>query len=69
MQIGNEALRSLCIKNGWFTCGTGRQYDKLFRANVSGWSIKELAAIIWLCSDDDCDPSDIMEKIRREVAL
>lgn len=53
MIISNEDLRMLCIKNDWFTCGTNRQYDKLFYANSQGASLDEIATIIWLCSDDD----------------
>jgi len=48
-----ENLRTLCIKNGWFKCGSNRQYEKLFRANELDFSIEEIATIIWLCSDDE----------------
>lgn len=51
-----ENLRSLCIKNNWFTEGTNEQYEKLFRANEFDFSIEEIATIIWLCSKDEyCD--------------
>lgn len=46
-------LRSLCIEKDYFTCGSNRQYDKLFYANEMGAPIEEIATIIWLCSDDD----------------
>lgn len=45
-------LHELCIRNGWFDCGTNTQYEKLFEANVSGFSIEEIATIIWLCSSE-----------------
>lgn len=48
-----ENLRSLCIKNNWFTEGTNKQYEKLFYANEHGCSIEEIATIIWLCSNSD----------------
>ena len=32
-------LRELCIKNDWFTCGTVKQYEKLFDRNKEGASI------------------------------
>lgn len=48
----NETLRSLCIKNKWFTCGFNSQYDKLFDMNRNNSSIDELALVIWLCSDE-----------------
>lgn len=56
-----EELRSLCIRNKWFTCGSNRQYEKLFYANEGGALISEIATIIWLCSDDDCRRSDILD--------
>lgn len=46
-------LRSLCIEKDYFTCGSNRQYDKLFYANEMGAPIEEIATIIWLCSDDE----------------
>lgn len=45
-------LRELCIKNSWFTCGTVKQYEKLFDRNKEGASIAELSIIIWVCSDN-----------------
>ena len=47
-----ETLRQLCIKNDWFTCGSNRQYEKLFIANEENWSIDEITSIIWVCSDE-----------------
>lgn len=54
-------LRTLCIKNNWFTCGTIEQYEKLFYANESGCPIEEIATIIWLCSDEECRRLDILD--------
>lgn len=45
-------LRELCIKNDWFTCGTVKQYEKLFDRNKEGASIAELSIIIWVCSNN-----------------
>lgn len=39
-------LRELCIKNDWFTCGTIKQYEKLFDRNKEEASINELSIII-----------------------
>lgn len=58
--IPTEDLRALCIKKNWFTCGTNEQYAKLFRANIYGAPIEEIATIIWLCSDDE-------EHCRRDI--
>lgn len=54
-------LRELCINNNWFTCGTNRQYEKLFYANENGCPIEEIATIIWLCSDEDCRRMDVLD--------
>lgn len=60
-----EELRSLCIRKNWFTCGTNRQYEKLFYANEHGCPIEEIATIIWLCSDDSLHcRRDILEELR-----
>lgn len=45
-------LRELCIKNDWFTCGTIKQYEKLFDRNKEEASINELSIIIWVCSNN-----------------
>lgn len=47
-----ERIRSLCIKKGWFTCGSTRQYEKMFNIVREGGCIHDIALIIWLCSDD-----------------
>lgn len=52
-RIDNDKLRSLCIKNKWFNCGTTRQYEKLFEMNDQRASIEQLATVIWLCSDEE----------------
>ena len=58
-----DDLRSLCIKNNWFTCGTNRQYEKLFYANENGCPVEEIATIIWLCSDEECRRMDILDTL------
>lgn len=52
MIMNNEGLRGLCIRNNWFTCGSNRQYDKLFEANEQGAPLSVIATIIWVCSED-----------------
>ncbi len=54
-------LRNLCIKNNWFTAGSIEQYDKLFYANENGCPVEEIATIIWLCSDEDCRRTDVLD--------
>lgn len=61
-RISNDELRSLCIKNHWFTCGTTHQYEKFFKMNEQGASIEQLATVIWLCSDEE-------EHCRRDIII
>lgn len=47
-----EDLRSLCIRENWFTCGSTKQYEKMFQMNAEGSSLTDIALVIWICSDD-----------------
>lgn len=64
--IPTYELRALCIEHGWFTCGTNEQYEKLFYANTHGFSMEEIATIIWLCSEgeDLIDQEDILATLK-----
>ena len=42
----------LCNKHRWFTQGTKEQYCKMFRMVDVEVPIEEIAAVIWLCSDE-----------------
>lgn len=59
-----SALRQLCIKNNWFTCGSNEQYEKLFYANENDCPIKEIATIIWLCSDEEVSRIDVLAALK-----
>ena len=60
-----DELRNLCIRKNWFTCGSNSQYNKLFYTNRTGYSIDEIATIIWLCSDEEqCCRLDILEELK-----
>lgn len=61
-RIRNSQLRSLCIRNRWFTEGTNSQYEKLLEMNENGASIEHIATVIWLCSD-----SEVLENNRRDI--
>ena len=63
-RISNYDLRTLCIRNNWFTQGTNEQYEKLFEMNKAGASIEHIATVIWLCSD-----SDVPENCRRDIII
>ena len=56
-------LRELCIQNNWFTCGSNRQYSRLFDMAKDGASIHDLVLIIWLCSED-ADKKDIKRQLK-----
>lgn len=49
-------LRELCISQNWFTCGTNRQYEKMFsllnRDVITVKTLHEIAVAIWLCSEN-----------------
>ena len=61
----NSVLREMCVRNDWFTAGTGEQYAKMFEANELGAPLRDIAVIIWICSDisDDYELSDIISKL------
>jgi hypothetical protein len=45
-------VRSLCIKNDWFTCGSNSQYERMFKKVRDGADVEEVATIIWICSEN-----------------
>lgn len=51
--LSREKVYRLCNENQWFTCGSCKQYDKLFLMVEKQAPITEIATVIWLCSDDD----------------
>ena len=62
--VNGDELRSLCIREEYFTCGDCTAYDKLFKLNDNGASIEILAACIWSNSGDWADLDTIAEQIR-----
>ena len=60
-------LIDLCIRKDWFNCGTREQYEKLMYANEHDYSLREIATIIWLCSDSEVySRMDIFTELRQE---
>lgn len=59
MELTTMDVYGLCNKHQWFTCGTNRQYEKMFDyvreekivASATD-KIRKLATIIWICSND-----------------
>lgn len=58
-----DELRNLCITNNYFTCGSSRQYNRMFEMADNGAPVHDIALIIWVCSYD----AD-MRKIEEQVA-
>ena len=50
--VDSEKLRYISIRNGWFTAGSSRQYEKMFGMNDECRPIEEIALVIWLCSSN-----------------
>lgn len=49
----NKSLIDFCKRNKYFTKADKEQYNKLLQANEEKASLKEIAIIIWLCSDTE----------------
>lgn len=60
-------LRTMCMHNKWFTCGSNEQYKKLFYANEHNATVEEIATIIWLCSTNECSKMEIEEALREKA--
>lgn len=64
-------LYQLCNREKYFTCGTNRQYDRMFFLSTDPkFGPREVAILIYMCSDDDADLDTIenqVEKIWNEV--
>lgn len=66
----------LCNKYQWFTCGTCEQYDRMFefvrerniKSLMIDYDMKELACIIWICSDEKFTVDEIYKAIRQKFA-
>lgn len=57
------SLQKLCIKEAWFDCGTNEQFEKLRCAFYDGADERELAYLIWMCSDTGELMGDFDEQI------
>ena len=61
-----NAVYMLCRKNEWFTCGSMRQYGKMFDMVDKGEAVHDIALVIWICSDDV--PFEQIETALTEIA-
>lgn len=68
--LGMGALRSLCIKENWYTEGDNAAYSKLLRMadkdNITTKDIAEMAIDIKHHSNTDADVTSIMFEISRK---
>ena len=56
-------IYNLCVENDYFSCGTNRQYDKMFfMAESPFYGADVIAGVIWVCSYD-ADYSRIFEQL------
>lgn len=63
---GNDAwLKTvdLCKREGYFTCGSQRQYDKFLSCVEKGIWLETLARMLWLCCDEKFDYNDVYKKL------
>lgn len=60
-------IRDLCVRNGWFTCGTEESYEKLFKLCEENACFSDIALAIWLCTPDS-DRNSITNRIYGESA-
>ena len=61
-----DRVRDMCIRKGFFTCGTQRQYDRMFdMLDRPEFSTRDVALVIWTCSSDAAldDIIDELEEI------
>ena len=57
-------LVNLCCQNNWFNDGSNTQYQKLFERAEKGASFEELAVIIWLCTANEIDITDVAKELK-----
>ena len=62
-------IRDLCIGKQWFTCGSCKQYDRMFdMLDRPEFSIRDVALVIWTCSSHAA-LDDIIDKLEEIVYL
>lgn len=61
--VSVEDVYALCNRKQYFTCGTNRQYEKMFGMVRDGVPLTYVALAIWLCSDEDADEKEILKEL------
>ncbi len=65
-----DALYRLCNKERYFTCGSNRQYDQMFRmAKMPEYTYRDIAMMIFTCSEipDGEDVNSFFSDIQNQV--
>ena len=62
-----EEVRSLCIRNHYFTSGSSAQYEKLFYLVDEGADLETLSWLIGMYSDD-VEYAEVLEDLRQIAA-
>ena len=60
-----DEMYALCNKKQYFTCGTNRQYDRMFYMLTSEkYTVRDVAIEVWTCSDTTDSADDIEAEIK-----
>lgn len=59
-------LINLCAGAGIFTDATKKQTERLLVENEAGCPIEQIAAMIWMCSDNSLSRSEILDMLKIE---
>lgn len=43
---------NLCVKNGWYTCGSNSEYNTMLSGCNEGWTKEQIAKDIYIHSDN-----------------
>lgn len=65
--VGDEyGLYKECNLEGWFTHGDNEQYSRMFKMlDDPQFSNRDIAIVIWICSDKQTDLDNIENKISK----
>jgi hypothetical protein len=47
-----ENVRVMCIKNNWFTCGSNKEFEKMFQLVKKKAAVEQVAKQIYFNSDN-----------------
>jgi hypothetical protein len=59
-------VRKLCQRNGWFTCGSVEQFNKMLNTVYTS-DIRLIAYLIWICSNNTTVAEITNELVKLEL--